>query len=274
MDVKTLAKIPAWEWPSDADDVLLGVLRDARAPKSERAVAAQLAGDLVVMSDEMAGVLLSIIQDAGEATEMRGKAAIALGPVLEDADVQGFDDAETVPISEEMYRRIRRSLHAVFADARVPDDVRRPVLEASVRAPERWHADAVRTAWGGSDEAWKITALFGMGFVPGFDEEILTALESPNAALRYEAIVAAGRREIDAAWPYIEEIIESGRPDKDLLLAAIDAAPGIRPDETPDLLADLLDSPDEEIVAAAEEAISMARGLAGEDYDEQDEEED
>ncbi len=271
MDVKTLANTPAWEWPSDAGDVLLAVLRDAHAPTSDRATAAQLAGDLVVMDDEMAAVLLSILKDAGEAEEVRGNAAIALGPVLEEGDVQGFEDVEEMPISEHTFRTIRKSLHALFTDDRVPGEVRRRVLEASVRAPEPWHAEAVRKAWAGNDVDWKITALFGMGFVPGFDDEILAALESPNADLRYEAVVAAGRREVDAAWPHIRNIVHSKHPDKDLLLAAIDAAPGIRPDETADLLEHLLDARDEEIAAAAGEAISMARGLSGE-YDEDDDE--
>jgi hypothetical protein len=273
MDVKKLAQIPSWEWPKEARAILLEVLRRADAPTSDRALAANLAGDLVAMNDEVAGVLLSILENAGEADEVRGSAAIALGPVLEDGDTQGFDELEVVSIAEETYRRVRQALRALFDATHVPDEVRRRVLEASVRAPERWHPEAVRTAWASADKAWKTTALFGMGFLPGFEEQILSALDGPDADLRYEAIVAAGRRAVDAAWPHIERIVASGPADKDLLLAAIDAAPGIRPEDTPALLEDLEDSPDQDIAAAVEEAISMAQAMSAEVYDDEEDDE-
>jgi hypothetical protein len=277
MDVKTLAQTPSWKWPGNAGATLLGMLRDARAPESDRALAAQLAGDLVVMNDDVAEVLLSILQSGSEPEQLRGRAAIALGAVLEDGDLQGFDDPDVVAIAEPTFHRIRKSLHAVFTDARVPDAVRRSVLEASVRAPEPWHRGALRAAWVSGDDAWKVTALFGMGHVPGFENEILQTLESANPDLRYEAVVAAGNREIDAAWPCITEIITSPRPDKALLLAAIDAAPGIRPAETPALLIPLEGSNDEDVAAAVEEALAMATALSdigGEEDGENDEEDD
>jgi hypothetical protein len=52
------------------------------------------------------------------------------------------------------------------------------VLEASVRAPQDWHLDAIREAYSSTDEAWSLTAVFCMRFVRGFNEQILEALES------------------------------------------------------------------------------------------------
>jgi hypothetical protein len=55
-----------------------------------------------------------------------------------------------------------------------------------------------------------------------------------------------------------------------LLLAAIDAVAGIRPQEAPGLLRDLTDDDDDDIAEAAFEAIAMAEGLLHDDDDEED----
>jgi hypothetical protein len=74
----------------------------------------------------------------------------------------------------------------------VPKMVRAAELEASVRAAEDWHADAVRAAFASSDDDWKLTAVFCTGYVPGFDGQILESLKSKNPDVCYEAVVAAG----------------------------------------------------------------------------------
>src|SRR5262249_4136636 len=142
-------------------------------------------------------------------------------------------------------------------------EVRRRVLETSVRAPEDWHRDAIRTAWASDDDAWKLTAVFCMGFVKGFDDQIEEALNSQDPDTHYEAVVAAGNWGIDAAWPHIADLLASESTEKPLLLAAIEAVPSIRPDDAAEILGDLLDSDDEDIVGAVEEALAMAKGLSG-----------
>ncbi len=63
--------------------------------------------------------------------------------------------------------------------------------------------------------------------------------------------------------------------DKPLLLAAIDAVAGIRPQEAGMILVDLTDSDDEDIVEAAHEAINMAEAMAEDPWrDEFDDNED
>ena len=128
-------------------------------------------------------------------------------------------------------------------------------------------------AYSGDDEAWRLTAVFCMRFVRGFDEQILEALGSKNPDIHCEAVLAAGNWGMDAAWPHVAALITSEETDKPLLLAAIDAVAGIRPDEAAQILDDLADSDDEDIVAAVDEAIAMAEGPSGED-DESDDEDD
>jgi hypothetical protein len=152
MDLKTLKDTPTWEWPEGAETMFLGILRDDRADESHRLLAAELAGDFTVINDELADVLLSILCSGDESEKMRGKTAISLGPALENADMDGFDDPDDVAISEQTFRKIQETLRKLYMDADVPKEVRRRTLEASVRAPQNWHPDAVRAAYSSDDD--------------------------------------------------------------------------------------------------------------------------
>jgi hypothetical protein len=143
--------------------------------------------------------------------------------------------------------------------------VRQRILEASVRAPQAWHRAAIRAAYGSGDEAWRLTAVFCMRFVRGFEEQILEALASMNPDIHYEAVVAAGNWGLDAAWLPIAALVASRKTEKPLLLAAIEAAASIRPHEALEILDDLADSDDEDIAAAVDEAMAMAEGDSVED---------
>jgi hypothetical protein len=271
MDVKILESVEPWEWPEETDQVLLGILRDDQADEADRLVAAGLAGDFVVINDALTEALLSIVLNDGEPDDLRASAAISFGAVLEQGDVDGFDDPDDVPISEPMFLRIREALRQVYTDAGVPKEVRRRVLEASVRAPEDWHPDAVRAAYASGDEEWVLTAVFCMQFVRGFDDQILESLDSGNPEIHCEAVCAAGNWELDAAWGHVAALVNSDDTDKHLLLAAIEAVATIRPQEAGAILVDLMHSPDEDISDAVHEALMMAEafGLDDEDVEEE-----
>ena len=136
MDLTTLKDTPPWEWPEGADKILLETLRDDRADESDRLLAAELAGDFTVINDQLADALLSILRNGDESERLRGNAAISLGPALEYADTDGFDDPEYVPISEQTFRTIQETLQKLYTDADITKEVRRPILDqpAMVRA--------------------------------------------------------------------------------------------------------------------------------------------
>ncbi|HWM29768.1 MAG TPA: hypothetical protein VNQ14_15010 [Woeseiaceae bacterium] len=270
MDLTTLAAMPPWDWPTDTKDVLLGALRNEGADEADRCLAAELAGDLVVMDDEILDALLAVVSASDESETLRGKAAISLGPALEQADLEGFGDPDDLVISESAFRRAVQSLRKLYLDTALPADVRRCILEASVRAPQDWHADAIRTAFASDDPAWKLSAVFSTRWVGGFEDQILESLTSENEDIGYEAVHAAGRWTIDAAWRHVAGLITGGTASKDLLLAAIEAAANIRPDEAGAILVGLTEADDEDIVAAADEAMA---GLPGDDEFEFDDEE-
>ena len=273
MNVTALADIPPWDWPEDAAQMFLDLLRDDQAAAADRLLAAELAGDFTVIDDELVDALLSILCCRDEAETLRGTAAISLGPVLEHADTHGFEDADDIPIAEPTFHRIQQSLRALYMDGDVPTDVRRPILEASVRAPQAWHQAAVRAAYASNDAAWRLTAVFCMSFVRGFEEQILEALNSENPEIHGAAVRAAGTWGTDAAWPHIAALIASGNTDKPLLLAAIEAVASIRPREAAEVLEDLTDCDDEDILDAVFEAMALAEGPSDEDDEEEEDDE-
>ncbi len=267
MNLGTLKDIPPWDWPEGTGNTLLNILRDDRSPESDLLLAAELAGDFTVINDALVDALLSILHSVDQPEEVRGRAATSLGPVLEHADTEGFEDANDLLITEHTFHRIQESLRNLYMDANVPKEVRRRILEASVRAPRDWHQDAVRAAYASDDEDWRLTAVFCMRFIRGFAQQILEALDSKNPDIHYEAVLAAGNWEVDAAWSQVASLVTSGATAKPLLLAAIDAVASIRPQEALEILGDLADSDDEDIVAAVHEA--MAEGSSGDDEDDE-----
>jgi HEAT repeats len=226
------------------------------------------------MNDKLAHAFLDIVADAHEPENLRGQAVISLGPALEQADTDGFEDPD-VPITEKTFAKIQDTLSRLYMDGEVPKEVRRRILEASVRAPQGWHENAVREAYADKDEAWKLTAVFCTRFLPGFDAEILESLKSKNSDIYYQAVCAAGNWEVAAAWPHVSKLLKSKKTDKALLLAAIQAAAIIRPEEAEEVLGEFIDSDDEDIVEAAYEAMALA-GVEweDEDYEEDDDEDD
>jgi hypothetical protein len=268
VDLKTLMDTPPWDWPKDAGKIFQKILNDSRAEESDRLVAAELAGDSTVINDDLADALMAIIRHADEPEKLRARAAISLGAVLEQADTDGFEDPDDVPISERTFRKIQDTLHRLYLDNSNPKEVRRRILEASVRAPKDWHQNAITAAYSSGDKDWMLTAVFSMRWVRGFDNQILEALRSADPEIQYQAVNAAGNWELDAAWPRIVVLLNDAGTPKPLLLAAIGAASSIRPQEAREILIDLAASDDEEIAEAADEAIAISEPASDEEDDE------
>ncbi len=264
MKLAKLAAVPPWEWPDGTDAKLLGVLQDDQATEEDRLLAAEMAGEISVTNDAIVEALLSTIGNEARSDGVRARAAISLGPVLEEADLEGFEGDGDPPISERTFARVQQTLRALFRDEGQPMEVRRRILEVSVRAPQDWHAEAIRTAYGRPEADWKLTAVFCMRFVDGFEQAIVEALDSPDLEVRREAVLAAGSWEVEAAWQRVQSLVTSAQTEKPLLLAAIEAAMALRPREAGALLEDLRDSEDEEIVDAVEEALAMGGAVSDE----------
>lgn len=273
MDLKDLLAAPSWAWPESASKTIQRVLLNKNAPTDDRLAAAELGGDPVVMDDKMAEILLGVVQAGDEKEEVRAQAAISLGPVLEYGFTYEFEDPDEDPIDEQTFHRLQEGLHKLYLDSNVSTKVRRSVLEAAVRAPLDWQVAAIREAYASGASEWQLSAVFAMGYVRGFDREILESLASEEPDIHCEAVKAAGNWGVDGAWSHVLALIRDKHTPKPLLLAAIGAIAGIRPEEAVDLLIDFADSTDDEIAEAADEALSLAEGELNLDEDSEDEEE-
>jgi HEAT repeat protein len=109
-----------------------------------------------------------------------------------------------------------------------------------------------------------------MGFVDGFEPQILEALKSDDPELKLEAVRAAGNQGVEKAWPHIRALLRSRRTNRNLLLVAIEAAGSMDDEEAMEILYELNESDDEEIAEAAEDALTFA-GLDDDEEGEEDE---
>ena len=143
--------------------------------------------------------LLAIVRNGAESEELRARAVISLRAGFRNsAYFDGFEDPEDVPISEETFHEIQGSLRELYLDIDVPMEVRRRTLEGSVRAPQEWHQEAVRNAYSGGDALWRLTAVFCMRYIQGFETQILEALKAENEDIHYEAVCSRG--DLGSGW--------------------------------------------------------------------------
>lgn len=262
-----------WQWPEDAAATLLDVLRDREGSDDSLFLAAELAGDLPDLGEGVALALLGIAGDARCSERSRCAATASLGPLLDNAEMEGFEDDLSGPaVSQTTFREICDGLESLYRDAAASKTLRRRALEASCMASRDWHPAAVRAAYASGDAEWRLTAVFSMRFINGFLKEILTALSDEDEYIRREALLAAGNWEIEEAWPQVAELLSAGDTARPLLLAAIEAAPTIAPAAELVLLSDLADDRDDEIADAAAEAMMLAEQLRGfeESFDDDD----
>ena len=267
MDLNALHATDPWDWPEETPAQLLKALKDADSTEDDLLKAVEMAGEFCVMNNDLAMALLALVGLDDRSDKIRGRSAIALGPVLEESCTYGFEDPDEVPITEESFETIQSTFETLFLNTDLPKEVRRRILESSVRAPQPWHKEAIRQAYADPDPDWQLTAVFCMRFVHGFKKQILKALDSTDPVIRCEAVSAAGDSEVDAAWAHVEAILTQDHCEKALLLAAIEASVQIRPMEACALLTGLLNSEDEDIVDVVNESLAMAGSIAGLDYD-------
>ena len=74
MDLKTLQDTPPWDWPRDAGKKFQEILIDHLADETDRLIAAELAGDLTVINDELADALTATIRSPDEPERLRARA--------------------------------------------------------------------------------------------------------------------------------------------------------------------------------------------------------
>jgi len=230
------------------------------------------------MDDETAQALLDIAaSDAAE--ETRARAIVALGPEIEECGTDYMEDAidfgpETgPPVSRETFAAIVARIRGLYFDEKQPKLVRRRAFEVLIRDPQPWHREAIQKHFASADEEWRLTAVFAMGHITGFEREIAAAVETAEEPLLFEAVRAAGQMEVSAAAPRIRALAASHDADLDLRIAAIYALPHVDRDSF-ELLESLEQSRNRDIAEAAADAVQELRIFTDTGEDEDDEDED
>src|SRR4051794_36944103 len=121
MNLQTMMMVPSWEWTPATKAEIRKVLLDRSEAPAERLAAAEMAGEYSVIDDELAGLLLQILESSDEPEDLRAKAAISFGPALEHADI-GFDDEDEIVITEDLFHRIQEGMHKVYLDPATPKE--------------------------------------------------------------------------------------------------------------------------------------------------------
>ena len=110
MDLQILYDtIPPWDWPKNTDRMFQEILDNQSGDLSQRLLAAEMAGDLVVFNDTLAKTLLAIAGNNDESIELRARAAISFGPAFEHVDLYGFDHPDDRVLSETIFREVQFS---------------------------------------------------------------------------------------------------------------------------------------------------------------------
>lgn len=256
MDLDALEALPTWEWPAGADAIVAEVLRGS--DREARLRAARLAGHLY--HDEGTVALLTDIAAAEPDPEVRARAAVALGPALEDCDTS-LGLPYGTEVSEATFERACQVLERVARDPALPKVVRRRALEGAVRAPRGWQEALIRRACGETDPEWRMTGVFCAARYPDLHGLALEALDDAELEVRIEAVRAVGEIGAREEVARLIRLVEARDTPPDLRLAAVGSLGEMGVSQAVPALTSLLSSDDADLADAAEAALEEI-GLA------------
>ena len=253
LQLEMLAGLGSWERPDNAKDVILEGL--GHQDSALRLNALEIAAE--ELDPDLTEVIVRLLETDPEHV-VRARAAIALGPALEMMSTEEDweePELEDLPMSVDRFHDVERCLEKIYRDADEPKQVRRRVLEAAVRSPRDWHKGVIRSAWASEDPEWQLTAVFCMGCIAGFEDQILEALDSDSPELKTEAVRAAGAMGLKAAGRVLAYLAAADDTPREMRLAAIEALGTTPTPESAEVLEMLLLSDDEEIAELARAAF-------------------
>ena len=251
--------MPPWDWQADAKQTLEGALLNKEAPLAERLIAAKLAGNAVAISDELAVALMEVLGSASKPEDLRARAVLSFGPVLETCHTGEFGDPYDPRNQEMVFEGIKRLLHMLYHEDSVPKLVRRKILEVSVRA----RRNGIRTRFSAlqtKDPEWVLTAVFCMQYVKGFERDSGISREQERTC-PHECDCRGGREGSGRrVGPYLRFTGERGN-DAETVIARRGGCDCRGPEvDTPSLeiLNHLVDSDDKDVSEVADEAFGFA----------------
>lgn len=244
--LETLSSLGLWEWPEDGHTIVAKGLADLD-------VETRLLGlECAAESFDRALVTRMIELWHGDPeTVVQAAAAVSLGPALELMSDEMLDDEgddegpsledieDALPLTLEAFKALETDLQRRFEDTAEEPEVRRRCLEAAVRSPRDWHKAGVRYAFEQEGQAWRLTAVFCAGYVPGFGGEITDALDDEAPEVRMEAIRSAGVGGIEVLGPEILDLLKDEEAYEPFRIAAAETLVHLDPPGTREVLEDL-----------------------------------
>ena len=246
--LEILSELGLWEWPKDGHEIVAMGLADGDV--ETRLLGLECAAES--LDRDLVAKVIELWKGDPEAA-VQAAAAVSLGPALElmaDEMLDDVDDEEddlpaladiedSLPLTLEAYRNLEADLQRRFEDPSEDPEVRRRCLEAAVRSPREWHRDAVSYAFEQEGLAWRLTAVFSAGYVPGFGGEISEALDDEAPEVRMEAIRSAGTGGIEVLGPEILDLLKDDEALEPFRIAAAEALTNLDPPGTREVLESL-----------------------------------
>jgi len=193
--------------------------------------------------------LLDMARNDG-ANSVRASAVTALGRFVYEA--------ELLEIAEDVAETLRQTLIGFFRDPTEDLDVARRAVEALGFVNTDTVSEIIQQAYDHGHESMRQSALFAMGRSADgrWAQLVMEELDSHAAALRFEAVRAAGEIGIKRAVARLIQLVTE--PDVEITQAAILSLGQIGTKDAVAALNHLLGSDDAELRAAADNALAEA----------------
>ncbi|HNS49816.1 MAG TPA: HEAT repeat domain-containing protein [Anaerolineae bacterium] len=198
--------------------------------------------------------LLQLLR-ADPSPQVRAAAATGLGSFVLAGQMEELDAGTAGKVADELL--------ATFSLLGEAVDVRRRALESAAYSGSPQVGAALGLAYDEDDEAWRLSAVVGMGRTCNrrWSPILLEELESSSAAMRYQAAVACGETSLIDSVPILGRLLRD--PDRQIAGAAIWALGQIGGVAARDLLLDLYEEADDETQDAIDEALAEQDLLEG-----------
>ena len=179
--------------------------------------------------------------------DARSAAAIALGQYILLGELEEVDT--------NLAFRAQEALLHILQDESEPIDVRSSALKSIAFSGEAGVRELIEDAYYSGNEEMRLSALIAMGRSADvrWRSFVHAELRNPSADMRTESAIAAGELQMYAAMPDLMNLLGDGA--RSVRLGAIFALGRLGGSEATNALKIIADEDDEEIAAAAEEAL-------------------
>jgi HEAT repeat protein len=233
------------------DAIFRGSLQDPDADVRSAAIEGLWENEEV----SLVGSLLAALR-ADPAAKVRAAAAGSLGRFVLAGELEQLEAPIQARIMDELLTTIHLAGESI--------EVRRRALESVAYSSRPEVLEALEMAYFDEDAKMRLSAVVGMGRTCDrqWADTILTELQNPETAMRYEAALAAGELSLRQAVPDLARLTEDA--DQQVQDAAIWALGQIGGPQAKQVLLELYAEADDDTRDIVEEALAEQALLAGE----------